>query len=141
MTAKPVLLDTHVWIWLAGKAHDRIKPNLLRVLENAGQNDTLRISAITPWEIAILHRKNRLRLSEDPLDWVRSTIRLTRVQLVPLTPEIAVESERLPGSFHGDPSDRIIVASAIATNSVLVTADRSILKFSGAGHVETLACG
>jgi PIN domain nuclease of toxin-antitoxin system len=137
----PLLLDTHAWIWLATGTAGKFKPDLLRKLEDAAQSDMLRLSAITPWEIAVLHRKKRLRLSADPLDWVRSTMRLTRVQLVPLTPEIALESERLPELFHGDPADRIIVASAIATNSILVTADRRILKFSNAGQVETLACG
>jgi PIN domain nuclease of toxin-antitoxin system len=141
MTGKLLLLDTHAWIWLAIGAKEKFKSSLLHKLEEAAQSDLLRISAITPWEIAVLHRKERLRLAEDPLDWIRSTMRLTRTQLVPMTPEIAVESERLPGLFHGDPADRIIVASTIATDSILVTADRRILKFSNVGHVETLACG
>jgi PIN domain nuclease of toxin-antitoxin system len=143
MTKKstPLLLDTHAWIWLATKVPGKFKPDLLHKLEEAAQGDLLRIAAITPWEIAVLHRKGRLRLSADPLEWVRNTIRLTRAQVIPLTPEIAIESERLPDPFHGDPADRMIVASTIATNSVLVTADRSILKFGDTGLVETLPCG
>lgn len=135
------VLDTHAWIWLSVGARNRFKPGLIQKLEKAAEESALRISAITPWEIAVLHRKNRLRLLEDPLDWVRGTIRLSRVQVVPLTPEIAVGSENLPGSFHGDPADRIIVASAIATRSALVTADRDILRYGEKGYVSTQPCG
>lgn len=136
-----LLLDTHAWIWLSVGLEKRMKPALLDHIEEAARNDLLRISAITPWEIAVLHRKNRIRLSEDLLDWIRTTIRRTRVQVLPLLPEIAVESERLPGAFHGDPADRIIAATAIASQSSLVTADREILRYGKQGRFSVEACG
>jgi PIN domain nuclease of toxin-antitoxin system len=135
------LLDTHAWIWLATGAKDRFKPALIRSLEEAGEKWELRISAVTPWETSVLHRKKRLRLSGDPLFWIQTTIRLTRVQVVPLSPEIAVNSETLPGNFHGDPADRMIVACARATGSALVTADRQILKYCDENKIKTASCG
>jgi len=48
------------------------------------------------------------------------------VQLLPLTPEIAVLSTRLPKGFHGDPSDRLIVSSSIVHKAPLVSKDNKI---------------
>jgi PIN domain nuclease of toxin-antitoxin system len=57
------------------------------------------------------------------------------VSLHPLTPEICVESTELPGVFHGDPADQIIVATARSLGATVVTADRRILEYS---HVPTI---
>jgi PIN domain nuclease of toxin-antitoxin system len=138
---EPLLLDTHAWIWLSIGDREKIRPSLFKKIEEAAENNILRISAISCWEIAVLHRKGRLRLSEDPFDWIRTTLRLTRVQSIPLTFEIAVESELLPGNFHGDPADRMIVASARASQSLLVTADRAIQKYCENGYLKVLPCG
>ena len=51
------------------------------------------------------------------------------VQLLPLTPEIAIESTRLPGPFHKDPAGRILVATARVLNLPVVTEDQKILSY------------
>lgn len=58
------------------------------------------------------------------------------IRLLGLTPEIALESTRLPGSFHRDPADQIIVATARIYDCALVTSDNKILDYA---HVETIA--
>ena len=64
------------------------------------------------------------------LDWVKQALSAPGISLAPLTPEIAVLSNRLPGEFHGDPADRIIVATALELNAILVTKDKKILRYS-----------
>jgi PIN domain nuclease of toxin-antitoxin system len=61
--------------------------------------------------------------------------RLSYLRFVPVDNRIAIRAVDLPGKFHGDPADRIIVASAQETGSVLVTKDKEILAYSG---VETV---
>jgi PIN domain nuclease of toxin-antitoxin system len=51
-----------------------------------------------------------------------------------------VSSSNLPGQIHGDPMDRILIATARALNLILVTSDRPILRYAEAGHLRTLAC-
>ena len=69
----------------------------------------------------MLVAKGRLRLDRDVLTWLRDALALPRMTLLPLTPEVAVASTAL--TIHGDPSDRIIVATAIDHGADLVTAD------------------
>jgi PIN domain nuclease of toxin-antitoxin system len=91
------------------------------------------------WELAMLVSKGRVTLQTPLLDWVREALRTPGLSLVPLTPEIAVESTRLPGNFHGDPADRIIVASARETGSTIVTRDRLILAYGKQAFVRTIS--
>lgn len=62
------------------------------------------------------------------------------VRLTPLTPAIAIESSFLPATFHGDPADRLLVATARALPATVVTRDRAILAYAAAGHVQALVC-
>jgi hypothetical protein len=87
------------------------------------------------WEVAMLEAKGRISLSRPVEDWVRSALRAPGTRLLPLTPEIAIESTRLPGSAHGDPADRILIASARVSGGRLATRDRGILDYAGGGHV------
>jgi PIN domain nuclease of toxin-antitoxin system len=84
----------------------------------------------------MLVAKSRLSLSKDVLDWVNEALAQPGISLLPMLPEIAVASTRLPGSPHGDPADRVIVASARHLGAPLVTADRKILAYSRQGHLQ-----
>ncbi len=77
----------------------------------------------------MLEAKGRIRLSKDCLAWVQEALSAPGTSLVPLTPEIAVESSRLPGKFHGDPADRILVATARLLGATLLTRDERILAY------------
>ena len=125
---KVLLLDTHVWLWLVGGAEPLKRP-VLSAVEGAARRGRIRVSAISAWEVAMLEAKGRIRLSKDCLAWVQEALSAPGTSLVPLTPEIAVESSRLPGEFHGDPADRILVATARLLGATLLTRDERILAY------------
>ena len=108
-------------------------------IEDAGQRGILLISAMSVWELSMLATEGRVTLRMPLLEWVREALKTPGLSLVPLSPEIAVESTQLPGRFHGDPADRIIVASARYTGATLLTRDRGILSYSKQSHVRAIA--
>jgi len=77
----------------------------------------------------MLVEKKRLGLTLDVQVWIDLALQRPGVELLPLTPEVAVLSTRLPGDFHGDPADRLIVASSLSWNAPLVTKDKKILDW------------
>src|SRR5277367_1279305 len=101
----PLLLDTHVLIWLI-EGNMRLSVAVRETIENAAAGHSLFVSAITPWEIAMLVSKNRLLLNADVQDWIASALNEPGIRLLPLLPEIAVASTRLPWEMHQDPADR-----------------------------------
>lgn len=78
------------------------------------------------WEVAMLAGKSRIELSMDVEIWINLALKHPKVRLLPLTPQIAVLSTRLPGEFHGDPADRLIVATALTHQVPLISKDRKI---------------
>jgi PIN domain nuclease of toxin-antitoxin system len=135
MPDEALLLDTHVWFWLAEAIPGKLSPTCLARIRAASQDGEILISAISVWEVAILEAKARVLLSTGCHEWVRAALRGPGIELVELSPEIAIDSTRLPGGIHGDPADRILVATARQRNATLVTADRAILKYARSGHV------
>jgi PIN domain nuclease of toxin-antitoxin system len=107
----------------------------------AGDEGRVLVSAITPWEVALLVSKGRLILEADVMDWVRNALAIPGLTLVPLEPEIAVASTRLPFEMHPDPADRILVATARHLGATLVTADRPLLEFARQGHFAGMDAG
>lgn len=141
MRAEPsLLLDTHVWLWLACGTQGKISPAALRAIERAGQRRTLFVSIISVWEIALLENKGRIVLPMTTQQWVARALDNPEIKLIGLDePEIVLDSCQLPGEFHADPADRFLVAIARARNAALVTADQRILNYSNLGHVKALA--
>lgn len=88
----------------------------------------------------MLASKGRLRLSGDHLEWVKNALQIPGLSLIALTPEAAMEASNLPGQFHGDPADRLLVATARHLGATLVTADECILEYGRQKHVRFLAC-
>jgi PIN domain nuclease of toxin-antitoxin system len=121
-----ILLDTHAWIWWAASS-----PNLSkRAAKYINSADAIYISAISCWEVAMLVAKDRLVLDRDVEVWIDQALKLPRVRLVPLTPQIAVRSSKLDKTFTGDPADRIIVATALEYGYPIVSKDERIKKYS-----------
>ena len=137
---RALLLDTHVVIWLT-EGDLQLGTRAKEALRQAYREERALISAITPWEIALLVRKGRLRLGRDVLEWVHSALAVPGVQLAALEPEIAVDSTRLPWEAHGDPADRILVATARHLGATLVTADGALLEFAKQGHFVAMDAG
>jgi PIN domain nuclease of toxin-antitoxin system len=132
-----LLLDTHVLIWLLEDS-TRISGRIYSKIERAADKDELFVSAISPWEIAMLVAKERLRLNRDVADWLNTALSLPGIHLEPLSPAIAVASTRLPWEVHPDPADRILLATARHLDATLVTADRRILDYGAHGFVHCL---
>jgi PIN domain nuclease of toxin-antitoxin system len=137
-TGGPLILDTHVWLWLVEGEASQLAAEAIEEIERAGRRGDVLISAITVWEVAMLVARGRITLSRPMDDWVRLALRAPGTRLLPLEPEIGMESTRLPGSAHGDPADRILIASARVTGGRLATRDRGILEYAASGHVTVL---
>ena len=128
-----ILLDTHTWIWahsatklLSDEAKNRIKQT---------PTDQRAIASISIWEFAMLMAKERINVKINARRWLNNAIHKSGLKVIALTPEIAIEACNLPGEFHKDPADRIIVATARTQNCELLTKDRKILEYP---HVNTL---
>jgi len=138
LTNEPLLLDTHVWIWVAENVTAKLSASCAETIRLASRQRRLLVSAISVWEVAILDAKKRISLYTNCLDWVYLGLKGQNIELVDLSPEIAIDSTRLPEGFHADPADRILIATARNRNAILVTADRAILEYSRSKHVRVL---
>ena len=98
-------------------------------IDRAWHSDGVAVSAISFWEVAMLKEKGRLRFPEDVGMWRREQLD-QGIAEVPVDGDIGIRTAELT-DFHGDPADRIIVATALGGHR-LVTADRRILESSGA---------
>ncbi len=123
-----LLLDTHVWIWLFS-GDECLSKHFVQAVDVAQQNDLLLVSAISVWEIGMLAERKRINFELDPLDWVESCLKRPGMNLIPLTPAIAIQSSRLPEEPHGDPADRILIATANDQHAVLVTHDKKLINY------------
>lgn len=136
---RPLLLDTCAALWLAADA-----PMAAAAMEAIAQGATagvsLQISPITAWEIGLMARKGRFRSSLSPQRWFDHLRALSGVQVCELSPEILLGSSFLPGELHGDPADRIMVATARELGLTLMTRDRALLDYAGHGHLAAIAC-
>ncbi len=132
-----IVIDTHVLVWLAND-DQRLGAETRKAIEKAATDAGVFVSAITPWEIAMLAQKGRLLLNREVGAWIEEALGLPGIRLAPIVPAIAVDSVRLPGSLHPDPVDRLIVATARHSGFPLVTADRSILTYGAQGFVQVM---
>lgn len=120
-----VLLDTHVWLWwLLGS--DRLPDTERAALDRLASRGGLCLAAVSLWEAQMLHAKRRLVLDRSLEAWLREAAAATVVEVVPLDVEVILALDALPASFHGDPADRLIVATARAHRLALATHDRAI---------------
>ena len=129
-----IVLDTHalVW-WVNGDPALSKKARALLGKESAGGE--IVISSISAWEIAMLVARRRLVLSMDVSSWLATVKQIEAVRFVPVDVEVATKSVELPGEFHSDPADRIIVATARMLAAPLVTKDVRIRAYA---HVKTV---
>jgi PIN domain nuclease of toxin-antitoxin system len=137
-TTGPLLLDTHYWIWLQAGAREQFTQAVLRSINQAAATGNLLISVMSVWEVGMLEAKGRIQIHVPCEQWVREALQMPGLSVAPLTPEIALASSFLPEPFHGDPADRIIVATARSLGARLVTRDSRILAYSRKRHVATL---
>ncbi|HQU36675.1 MAG TPA: type II toxin-antitoxin system VapC family toxin [Anaerolineales bacterium] len=129
-----IVLDTHVWVWWV-HGGEQLTKNQISAIQ-ANEDDVIGISAITCWEVAKLVELGRLELSTPVEKWIEEALNYPGIRFLELSPEISVESTRLPGEFHRDPADQIIVATARIYNCALVTSDEQIIEYS---HIKTIS--
>lgn len=129
------LLDTHVLIWWL-QGDGPLSAAQQQVLDAADRDSPLRVSDISLWEIATLHSLNRIRLTLPLRDWLEKATAPPLVRRHGISPAIAAEVAALPDSFHRDPADRILVATARILGATLLTQDRHIVE---SGLVGTLS--
>jgi PIN domain nuclease of toxin-antitoxin system len=127
--ARAIVLDTHVWLDIA-VGRGRMKPHVKRKLERAATEGALYVAAITPWEVAMLARGGKLRVAGPLLEWLVQTLHATHVAVASMEPPIAVDAVELPAWEHGDPADRLIVATARFLGGTLLTRDAAILEYA-----------
>jgi len=122
-----ILLDTHIWVWWVN-GDLRLPRTCLAYLDEVAMGEVA-VSMFSCWEVAMLHSRGRLDFGKPLDEWLSFALDRAGVRTLELSREIAVDSCRLPGEFHGDPADRIIVATARTYACPLVTADEKILNY------------
>lgn len=130
-----LLLDTHVWIWLMEGAARELGPDTLEEIQKASERAMVLVSPISVWEVGMLEAKGRIRFAMEPAVWVRRGLAAPGLRLAELTPEVALASTRLPGPVHGDPADRMLIATARHLGATLVTRDDAILAYAAEGYL------
>jgi PIN domain nuclease of toxin-antitoxin system len=129
------ILDTHILLWWFS-AIPRLSSRQEEILQGASEDEPLWVSDITLWEIATLSSLGRIRLHLPLREWLEQATAPPLVQRLPITPAVAAEVAALPDSFHRDPADRIIVASARVLGATLLTQDGRIVD---SGLIATLS--
>ncbi len=119
-----LICDTHVLVWL-DEGNPRLGANALLAMNKALATGQLAVASISFWEIAMLVEKQRLDIRIE-LDVWRLELLQTGLLEIPLQGSTALRAGRLQ-AFHGDPADRMIVATALENSATLMTADRKIL--------------
>lgn len=128
-----ILLDTHIRVWWVS-GNKRLTPALRQIVEDNKDNG-LGVSIISCWEVAKLVEHGKLVLAHPIKQWMKQALAQKGVQLLDLTPQIVIESTQLPGTFHRDPADQMIVATARVYGIGLLTVDTKIRAYP---HVTTL---
>lgn len=123
-----ILLDTHIWIWWVNGG-EKLSEHQIEVL-NENKFKEIAISIISVWEAAKLSEYGRLELDLSIKEWIYVAMEFKKIKIIDLTPEIILDSTSLPGNFHKDPADQLIVSTARIYNCPLLTSDRKILDYS-----------
>ncbi len=132
-----LLLDTHIWLWLI-LGDKSLKKTVVNVIKKAAVQHTIYVSAISMWEIAMLEHHDRITLGSPTDEWIHRALSIPGINVAHLTPEIIVDSVKLPDNFHKDPVDRMIVATARTMSLTLITRDKHILEYSSQGYLSTI---
>jgi PIN domain nuclease of toxin-antitoxin system len=130
-----IVLDTHTLVWWVN-GDVALSNTAKTAIEAAGQTEGgIVVSSITAWEITMLVQRERLWLTMDVTQWLATVAMIPAVRFVAVDVAIAVQSANLPGEFHNDPADRIIVATSRKLGRALVSKDEKIRAYP---HVKTI---
>src|SRR6202008_4611915 len=93
---RPLLRDAHVWVWIMDGAVSQVGRDAQNAVMEAGATGRVLVSAISVWEVGMLEAKGRIRFSMEAGEWVRRALGAPGVHFSPLSPEVALDSTRLP---------------------------------------------
>lgn len=124
-----IVLDTHALLWWANGERAQLSAAAASAIDAEMDGGQILVSSMSAWELAMLVERGRVALSMDIASWLDTLSQIDAVQMVPVDSEIAVKSVQLPGDFHKDPADRIIVATARKFAAPLVSADEKIRSY------------
>jgi PIN domain nuclease of toxin-antitoxin system len=135
-----VLLDTCAIIWMVQE--QPMASTALSAIRRAAAMGSLAISPVSAWEVGLLatRRRQPLTFRPTPTAWIERLLARPGIRPVPLPHGVAVSAALLPGELHGDPADRLLIATARDFGVPLVTRDRRILDYAEQGHVEAIPC-
>jgi len=131
-----LLLDTHCWLWAQLGLIQRLSRAALQAIRSAESEGNLRISVISIWELAMLEQRGRVALPMNVRTWVDQALSKPGIAVAQLSPEIMIESVHLPGEMHGDPADRMLVATARVQGATLLSKDEQLIRYSRLRHVK-----
>lgn len=127
-----ILLDTHVFVWLAAE-RERVSAPVLSAIE---ADPELAIGLISVQEIAYLAARGRLEMDRPVDTWIGDALNVLEARALPPTVSISIRAGSLdPQGFHGDPVDRLIYATAVEHDMRLITADERLRRFDPARTV------
>jgi len=120
-----LVLDTHAWVWWLSKP-EKLSRKQRTAIDRARKRggDTLLLSVISGWEVALLVQSGRLRLPVQLETWLSQAMSIPGLEIAPLTVPIIAGAARLTGLR--DPADMLIVATALHYGATLVTNDGRI---------------
>jgi PIN domain nuclease of toxin-antitoxin system len=129
-----IILDTQAWLWWL---HDpnRLSRRAVAAIQKAERGNGIRVSSISVWEIAVKTEAGKLELPLEINEWFEKARSYPNLVVEPLSAPDAIASTQLPGRFHKDPADRMIIATARRRGVPLVTSDARIRAYP---HVETI---
>lgn len=129
-----IVLDTHALVWWASGSAE-LSAKAKSAIDRERREGQIVVSAISAWEIAMLVEREKLVLSMDVEIWLDTVADIDAVCFFPVDVDISIKSVQLPGAFHKDPADRMIVATARKLAAPLVTRDEKIRAYK---HVRTI---
>ena len=132
-----IVLDTHVLLW-ALLQPEELPEDIKQCITVAQENSQLLVCSISLWEIAMLKSKRRINIYQPMRDFLESITGIDGLSVKDISAEVAAESVQLMDDFHGDPADRIIVATAKCYGATLITRDQKILTWASLGHIKSL---
>lgn len=122
-----VILDTHVWVWWL-LPDSPLPASERRALDRLAAAQGIGLPAICLWEAQMLHHRRRIDLPLPFATWLRRATAPDVLAVLPFSADVIVAVDELPAGFHGDPADRLIVATARVHELPLATHDRAIRR-------------
>lgn len=122
-----IVLDTSAWLWWT-TGSSRLAGEAGRAIRRASR---VVVPAICCWEVALLVDQGRIRLDRTSVAWLRAALAQPRVELAPLTADVAAQAVLFRRLAGGDPADDLVAATAWTLGAPLATSDARLRAIPG----------